>query len=73
MKRFSRLFLLAALAAAATLSNAATTIRCALGDVISVDELPLLVAVGKDIVVHAGARRHEHDLPGKIRSSSPSS
>lgn len=44
MKRFARGALAVALALAAIAAQAATTIRYALGDVISVDELPLLVA-----------------------------
>lgn len=44
MKRFARGALVAAFALAAIAAQAATTIRYALGDVISVDELPLLVA-----------------------------
>lgn len=45
MKLLSRISLLAVIAAAAMASHAATTIRYALGDVVSVDEMPLLIAV----------------------------
>ncbi len=45
MKLLSRISLLAVIATAAMTSHAATTIRYALGDVVSVDEMPLLIAV----------------------------
>ena len=45
MGKIFRIALMALLAAASVASHAATTIKYALGDVISVDEMPLLIAV----------------------------